>query len=86
MAIISIPRFMREFPVPVTAFNQTDADDIITNAIETTLMTGMAAWIKASSWPNNASTGCGNIFRSKQSIPEMVMLNLTIRLINAGTW
>jgi hypothetical protein len=48
MARNSMAKLTEEFPVPVTAFNQTVAIDINNKATETTLSTGIASCIKSS--------------------------------------
>ncbi len=62
MATISIKRFTLVLPVPVTPLSQMFAMLINNNPKDTTLMTGMPAATKLSSWPNRLKNMAGNKF------------------------
>ncbi len=78
MVITSIPRFTFVLPVPVTALSHTVAIDISTRAVETILITGMASFTKAASWPYNDKNKRGKIFSKMAITKAKLTLSFTI--------
>lgn len=85
MAAISIARLIFVLPVPVTAYSQTKAKDIITRAEDTTLTTGMASEIKSSPCPKTDKNKPGNKLIIKQKNSPIQVLITAIFLISPGT-
>src|SRR6185369_13867989 len=81
----SMVRFTMVFPVPVTAFSHTAENDIIINATETTLITGIASVIKDASCPKKERKISGPMFNKMVKEAEHDKLRITIRLINGKT-
>ena len=66
MATISIRRFIRVLPVPVTALSQTVATDIQSTPILTMRITGIASAVKESSRPKTLRNISGKRLSKRQ--------------------
>ena len=85
MATISIRRFIRVLPVPVTALSQTVATDIQSTPILTMRITGIASAVKESSRPKTLRNISGKRLSKRQRKKVKVKLSAIIFLISGCT-